>query len=122
MILGLGEHALNELTDKEKDSIDFFVWTGCAMHKGLNAVKGGLARMSQTWEELDSTPPPALHDKCEAEKPGSNEENTPNSKVDSARWAVKLTSLAGAMFHHRDDKKGQQDVYKHYFEASITKN
>ncbi|KAJ7854347.1 hypothetical protein B0H13DRAFT_2358556 [Mycena leptocephala] len=30
--------------------------------------------------------------------------------------AVKVTSLLGALFNHKDDKKGQQDTFKLYFE------
>lgn len=31
--------------------------------------------------------------------------------------AVKLTSLAGALLNHKDDKKGQHDTYRFYMES-----
>jgi len=33
--------------------------------------------------------------------------------------AVKTTALAGAIFKHKDDKKGQQDTFRHFFEAKL---
>jgi hypothetical protein len=31
------------------ESVDFFVWAGCCMHKDLNAVKGGNTHMQAWW-------------------------------------------------------------------------
>jgi hypothetical protein len=32
-----------------RESVDFFVWAGCCMHKDLNAVKGGNTCMQAWW-------------------------------------------------------------------------
>ncbi|KAF9642624.1 hypothetical protein BDM02DRAFT_3080845, partial [Thelephora ganbajun] len=37
----LGEEAYQRLSEEEKQRVDLYVWTGCGMHKDLNAVKGG---------------------------------------------------------------------------------
>ena len=37
----LGEEAYQRLSAEEKRRVDLYVWTGCGMHKDLNAVKGG---------------------------------------------------------------------------------
>jgi len=37
----LGEEAYQRLSAEEKRKADLYVWTGCGMHKDLNAVKGG---------------------------------------------------------------------------------
>ncbi|KAH9854264.1 hypothetical protein C2E23DRAFT_883869 [Lenzites betulinus] len=37
----------------------------------------------------------------------------------SARGGVKLTGLAGAIFNHKDAKKGQQDAYVFYFREVV---
>lgn len=36
--------------------------------------------------------------------------------------AVKLTSLSGSIFNHKDDKKGQQDTYNNFFEERLGKH
>lgn len=33
---------------------------------------------------------------------------------------VKLTSLAGALFNHKDDKKGQHDTYQFFMEVMFS--
>jgi len=36
----------------------------------------------------------------------------------SSRGGVKAASIAGAIFNHKDDKKGQQDVFRFWFEQA----
>ncbi|KAF8574953.1 hypothetical protein K439DRAFT_1623944 [Ramaria rubella] len=87
--LELGNEAFAKLTDTEKEVIDWFVWCGCCMHKELNMVKGGAG--------------PACVCATDVSQGG----------------AVKATSLAGTVFHHKDDKKGQQDSLKFFFEDMV---
>ena len=35
----------------------------------------------------------------------------------SSRGGIKAASIAGAIFNNKDDKKGQQDTYKFWFEG-----
>ena len=46
LVLKLGHDAYIHLPKEEKDQIDLFVCTGCAMHKDLNCFKGGSAAMA----------------------------------------------------------------------------
>jgi hypothetical protein len=49
--------------------------------------------------------------------PGSQASEHANDVSDGG--AVKVTSLLGALFNHKDDKKGQQDTFKLYFEEFL---
>ena len=49
--MAFGEEAYEKLTPTEKHCVDLFIWTGCAMHKDLNATKGGAEVMAASWEE-----------------------------------------------------------------------
>lgn len=46
-----GEEAYKQLTPAEKYHTDLSIWTGCVMHKDLNAMKGGAEAMVESWEE-----------------------------------------------------------------------
>src|SRR3954451_17678407 len=46
VMLEIGAEAYSQLDEKEKERVDLFVWTGCAMHKDLNCMKGGDTAMS----------------------------------------------------------------------------
>jgi hypothetical protein len=45
------EEAYKKLTPAKKRRADLFIWTGCAMHKDLNATKGGAEAMAQSWKD-----------------------------------------------------------------------
>ncbi|EUC54483.1 hypothetical protein RSOL_052380, partial [Rhizoctonia solani AG-3 Rhs1AP] len=94
LALSKGEQAFNQLSGIDKESATFFAWTGCCMHKEMNATKGGVASMSAEWEKLGLEPP-----------------------IDRVSGgAIKITTLAGLLFNHRDDKRGQQNTYRYWFE------
>lgn len=57
------------------------------------------------------------HDNTAAATAGASAAKDRAAKV-SQGGAVKLTSLAGALFHHKDDKKGHQDFLRIFFEAA----
>ncbi|KDN39968.1 hypothetical protein RSAG8_08417, partial [Rhizoctonia solani AG-8 WAC10335] len=112
LALTLGEEAFSQLSGDEKESVMFFAWSGCCMHKELNSVKGGVASMQAEWENTGLKPPIELANKQEIELGGRTTRNSSRA----SGGAIKLTILAGLMFNHRDDKRGHQDTYRYWFE------
>jgi hypothetical protein len=109
----LGERVLERLPDEEKEEVAGCYWSGCGMHKDLNAVKGGVDRMSKWWEEAGKVPPVALTNKF---KVG----NELGSEVClSDRGGVKLTNLLGALVKHKESKKGQQDRFRTFCRNAV---
>lgn len=107
----IGDEEFQKLDQNTQFEADFVAWTGCCMHKELNAVKGGVAAMATAWNSLGSGKPIALRNKFEA----TAELSAVQNKV--VGGAVKLTSLAGALFNHKDDKRGYQSSVDYYFEV-----
>lgn len=116
LCIQLGHEDFGRLSSTEKEVIDFFVWAGCCMHKDLNAVKGGATQMAKYWAETGLTGPMKLmnKDNAAASTMGSSAAKKRAEEVSQA-GAMKLTSLAGSIFNHKDDKKGQHDSLKYYF-------
>ncbi|KAL5486283.1 hypothetical protein ACEPAI_7329 [Sanghuangporus weigelae] len=56
----LSDEAYEQLSEAEKRRLDLWVWAGCAMHKDLNAVKGGDSAMRAKWKEIKDSPGPVL--------------------------------------------------------------
>jgi hypothetical protein len=89
------------------------------MHKEMNSVKGGVQALGLFWESIGGPTPVKLMNKGNA---AAAQNSTAASKASehalkvSKGGAIKLTSLVGALFNHKDDKKGQQDTFKIYFE------
>lgn len=54
--MALSEQA--ETSDDDLRDASVFLWTGCQMHKEMNAVKGGCAAMKEAWKKLDKKPIP----------------------------------------------------------------
>ncbi|EIW85837.1 hypothetical protein CONPUDRAFT_70533 [Coniophora puteana RWD-64-598 SS2] len=121
LALELGTEIYNSLPGEEKRSVDLFFWAGCSMHKELNSVKGGNTTMMAWWKENDQEPPILLANKDNAAAIKlAQTTNVVSASVQraldvSSRGGVKATSLAGAIFNHRDDKKGQQAIHEMYF-------
>ncbi|KAF8880977.1 hypothetical protein BD779DRAFT_1445829 [Infundibulicybe gibba] len=115
-----GERAYNALPPAQQKEVDFFVWGGCCMHKDLNAHKGGNARMMAYWSSNNIVGPTLLMNKDNdaAAALGKSAARTRAEDVSSA-GGVKLTSLMGSLFHHRDDKKGQQESTAIFFESQV---
>lgn len=112
-----GEQAFGTLSEEEQRTINLYIWAGCCMHKEMNSVKGGNKRMMAFWNESGLTPPVSLmnRDNAAAAALGSSGAKQRAGDVSQA-GAVKTTSLAGAIFHHKDDKKGQQDSLSNFWE------
>ena len=109
----VGEKEFEKLDPKECEKAFIFVWGGCCMHKEMNSVKGGHRRLILYWETkpFASRPVKLMNNGISVAVNGGVEEAL--SKAEGG--ATKLTSLAGMMFNHKDDKRGQKDMYRHYF-------
>jgi len=119
----LGKDAYNKLSDQEKRKLDLFVWAGCCMHKDLNSVKGGNKAMMEFWAQLGVVGPillanrdnaPVIDEITEDEILTPAQERAMNVTVSGG---VKAAGIAGAIFNHKDDKKGYQDMHKRHFEG-----
>lgn len=102
----LGERVLERLPDEQQGEVAGCYWSGCGMHKDLNAVKEGVEMMSRWWEEAGKVPPVALANKFKVEtRPGC-------AVCRSDRGGVKLTNLLGALVKHKEPGRGQQDRFR----------
>lgn len=116
----LGDKAFDALSDAEKCEVNFLVWSGCCMHKEMNAAKGGNAEMQAYWAGAGLEPPKLLknRDNAAAAQLGGSAARRRANDV-SQGGGVKTTSLAGAIFNNKDDKKGQQDTFRWFFERKL---
>ena len=103
----LGEKVFEKLSVEEQRTADFYVWAGCCMHKELNSVKGATNAMTSFWGSRSITGPRKLlnKDNLAAVMAGTSEASARTLDV-SIGGVIKLTSLAGVLFNHKDDKKG----------------
>ncbi|KIK80700.1 hypothetical protein PAXRUDRAFT_157974 [Paxillus rubicundulus Ve08.2h10] len=116
----IGVEFFNLLSQAKKDTTNFFIWGSCCMHKELNAVKGGNSVMTLWWHDNNIDPPIVLmnQDNATAASSGSLAAVSHTLQV-SGHGAVKALDLTGIVFHHKDDKKGQQDSLHYYLEAQL---
>ena len=115
--IDVGEIAFGQLSDAEKNAVDFFVWAGCCMHKELNAMKGGNARIRAWWGENAIEGPVLLMNKDNAAAAASDNSKVKDRAINvSAGGAQKVLDLAGAVFRHKDSKKGQHDSLCYHME------
>jgi hypothetical protein len=116
----IGEQEFSNLSDNERREVSFFVWAGCCMHKEMNSVKGGNAAMVAFWETNGLQPPIKLYnrDNEAAALAGPSSAQIRANEVTQA-GAVKTTSIAGAIFKHKDDKKGQHDTFRAFCIESL---
>ena len=118
--IAVGELVFSQLSEAEKGAVDFFVWAGCCMHKELNAVKGGNTRMRAWWEENKVTGPVLLMNKDNSAAAAGGASSAKERAISvSIGGAQKVLDLAGAVFRHKDDKKGQQDSLHYNMEAEL---
>ncbi|KAJ7605696.1 hypothetical protein DFH06DRAFT_1020041 [Mycena polygramma] len=117
-----GETEWQGLSPQERFDKASLVWCGCCMHKEMNSVKGGVQAMKLFWESIGGPVPVKLMNKANdaaAANSAPGSKASEHATVASEGGAVKVTSLLGALFNHKDDKKGQQDTFKLYFEEFL---
>jgi hypothetical protein len=123
-LIAFGEEEFNLLPPEEQAILDIFIWVGCGCHKDANAVQGGNKAMMEHWPKNGLCPPVLLANKdnaavlAEVENIASDQLTPAQIRaiLVSARGGVKTASIAGFIFNHKDDKKGQQDVFCYWFE------
>jgi hypothetical protein len=116
----VGEMSYVASSPEQQRAANLFVWAGCCMHKELNAVKGGDAAMRSFWIGTEFDPPMKLMNIDNARAAASGSLTAlKNAETASQGGGTKLTSLAGAIFKHKDEKKGQADTFRIFFEREI---
>ena len=127
--IGMGEKAWEDLSSDQQDEILEFFWVGCGMHKDLNGVKGGNSAMTKWWLLTGTLGPILLANKDNAAVinaiPDDDSEELTQAEQRaigvSACGGIKAASLAGFLFNHPNDKKGQQKMHQHWFEMKTGK-
>ncbi len=125
LLCELGGQEYEILPEPEKQKFGLFLWGGCCMDKDLNAVKGGDKAMSEFWKNSDLTPPVLLANKDNAAvlafaRPGSKQSTAKiHAEKVSEYGGIKTTMLGGLLFHYKDDKKGQQDIFSWLFSQQL---
>ncbi|KAJ3766075.1 hypothetical protein FB446DRAFT_827727 [Lentinula raphanica] len=122
LVRDIGEEEFQRLTDAEKSDVDLFLWAGCCMHKEMNAFKGGCVGFDEFWDEhpeLDPPIPLPNRDNAAAIHLAPGTAAASRAKTRTERGAVKLATLAGMIFRHKDRKRGQQDTLRFYFDYKL---
>ena len=125
----LGKEAFEMLSDHERRTLRLFIWAGCGCHKDLNTVRGGYTAMSQWWEANEYEGPillanrdndPVLQEREAAIEGGDTTTLAQDRAFEkTTRGAIKATQIAGAIFNHKDDKKGHHDVFRYWWAEHI---
>lgn len=118
----VGEQKLNELTPEERQYAALFLWAGCCMHKEMNSGVGGAKRMMEWWKINGVEGPLTLFNKdnaAAAKLGGHSAQAQERAMAISQGGAIKLTSLAGAVFANKDTKKGQQDSLQVFLQNRV---
>ncbi|KAF8059554.1 hypothetical protein FPV67DRAFT_1709185, partial [Lyophyllum atratum] len=121
VIRDIGQSEFDKLTEKEREDVDFFLWAGCCMHKEMNAFKGGVYEMEQFWPTHGLPGPKKLYnrDNDAAVQKAPNTDASKRAEEITKGGAVKLASLCGAIFRHKDRKRGQQDSLRFFFDLEL---
>ena len=110
--ISLGERAYQRLSPEEKEIVDLWVWSGCAMHKDLNAMKGGAGEMARQWAEFgDGTTLVSMMSKFKAAAVEADSALEETIVGPGDRGGEKLTELVGSLVKHRETKKGHQERF-----------
>jgi len=125
----LGKGAFELLDLHEKCLLRLFIWAGCGCHKDLNTVRGGYMAMEKWWKEHDIKGPvllanrdndTVLEERNQAIAHG--DEVTPAQEQALNRstcGAIKTAQIAGAIFNHKDDKKGHHDFFRDWWKKHV---
>jgi hypothetical protein len=125
----LGKGAFELLDAHEKRLLRLFIWAGCGCHKDLNTVRGGYVAMEKWWKEHHIDGPILLanrdNDIVVEERNqaiAQGDEVTPAQEQAlnrSTRGAIKTAQIAGAIFNHKDDKKGHHDFFRDWWKKHV---
>ena len=125
----LGKGAFELLDLHEKRFLRLFIWAGCGCHKDLNTVRGGYMAMEKWWKEHDIKGPVLLanrdNDTVLEERNlaiAHGDEVTPAQEQALNRstcGAIKTAQIAGAIFNHKDDKKGHHDFFRDWWKKHV---
>ena len=118
----LGKGAFELLDSHEKRLLRLFIWAGCGCHKDLNTVRGGYVAMEKWWKEQHIEGPVllanqdndmVLEERNQAIAHGDEVTPTQEQALNrSTCGAIKTAQIAGAIFYHKDDKKGHHDFFR----------
>jgi hypothetical protein len=97
--IALGELVYQRLSPEEKAEVNFWVYTGCTMHKDLNAMKGGVEKMAKSWEQKKKTPSIPLMSKTQvtaaaAATAATTATTTPSTATITTSTTMTTTSTA----------------------------
>jgi hypothetical protein len=125
----LGKGAFELLKPDEKRLLRLFIWAGCGCHKDLNTVRGGYVAMEKWWKEHHIEGPVLLanrdNDMVLEERNQAiahGDEITPAQEQALNRstcGAIKTAQIAGAIFNHKDDKKGHHDCFRDWWKKHV---
>lgn len=118
-VMRVGEAEYQALSDEAKVEADLFVRGGCCMHKDLNAVKGVNTRLQAFWSRTGHTPILLMNRDNDTASTSTDPRTRQRAAEKSCGGAIKLVELAGAIFRHKDDKKGQQDSWRYFSETRL---
>ncbi|KAL5522571.1 hypothetical protein ACEPAG_8588 [Sanghuangporus baumii] len=118
----LAEVAFQSLPEEKQRQIMMFAWSGCGMHKDLNAVKGGDLAMREEWKRLGIAPVllanrdnTAVLELAEVVTDGDDpwQESAAEKRAREVSEAggSKLSKLMRNLLSNEDDKKGYQDEF-----------
>ncbi|KAJ7670665.1 hypothetical protein DFH06DRAFT_1369651 [Mycena polygramma] len=114
----VGSDVFKAMSPEEQRETDLFIWAGCCMHKELNTVKGGNTAMIASWVEHQA-PIRLMNKDNKAAADAGNSAAKTRAEAVSEGGGVKLTSLAGMLFHHKDKKKGEGALFHIWFEDKL---
>ncbi|KAJ7094953.1 hypothetical protein C8R44DRAFT_951203, partial [Mycena epipterygia] len=97
---------------------DLFIWGGCCMHKNMNVFKGGVVAMQQWWPDNNHPGPLKMYnrDNGAAITLGEGTAAATRAEERTTGGAIKVARLAGAIFRHKDRKRGQQDTLRYFWD------
>ncbi|KAJ6574411.1 hypothetical protein B0H19DRAFT_1063370 [Mycena capillaripes] len=102
----LGAKALDSLPLERQRLLTRMIFAGCWAHKDHNCGRAEFTGMQAAWGTLGLTPPILL----------ANKDNAATIASERMRILKPLSvRICGDLFRHRDDKKGHQDLHRHFF-------
>jgi len=118
LVIELGKDAYAMMSEEEQKTLSLFIWAGCGCHKDLNSVHGGYAAIASWWKKNNISGPVLLANQDNAavlaETSSTQNVVTPAQEHAfemTACGGIKATQLAGAVFNHKDDKKGHHNTF-----------